>query len=473
MTSAEADALFAKLKQNPQDDEGYWTLVRHYEHTGDVKGLVALRLYYIEHAPDGRVWPGNLDPRLDRAGYGRGKALWLAHLKRPNPHPEIYNRAVDFLEGDDKPLAGAILEDFRKAYPNDSRVPAQFGHHYAQTLLGSAEPLTEFNVFRASSRQATQSAYAQTVRAKLSESTDPALLAQTAQSLINWNYLHREEAAQLARGHIEHALSIDPNNRLAQAMKLRVEASAQAIHIGQLVKMSPADRAKLGAGGRMLLALTDLRAAAQKQNQPADSSSKARALLDLAAQNPKDPLYGEAIYEANIVLGKVALWSGDKATAKRYLLAAADTPGSDRLREFFEMKLPRTLVDWGERSAVAQFLEKMAPNSGRPAQLQEWPNRSARASIPICFPRSPTPVAPKVLADLLQRRAQRRFLHDHVRAAHHNKHSLSAARRLHHERDHVAISDRTRAPRDLIQEVVAARRVEPLLGRRRARREPR
>jgi hypothetical protein len=79
-------------------------------------------------------------------------------------------------------------------------------------------------------------------------------------------------------------------------------------------------------------------------------------LLDLAARNSHDAIYGDAIFEANMVLGKVALRRGDKRAAVRHLLAAADGPGSDRIRRGeFEKNLPRALVDWGERRAVADF----------------------------------------------------------------------------------------------------------------------
>ena len=73
----------AKLKQNPEDLDTYWTLVRHYEYRANVKDLDALRLWFIEHQPDGKIWPGSINPQYDRAGYERGKALWLANLKRP------------------------------------------------------------------------------------------------------------------------------------------------------------------------------------------------------------------------------------------------------------------------------------------------------------------------------------------------------------------------------------------------------
>ena len=55
-------------------------------------------------------------------------------------------------------------------------------------------------------------------------------------------------------------------------------------------------------------------------------------------------------------------------------LAAAETPGSETLRQggYIDMNLQRVLVDWGERDAVAQFLERMVPKAGRSQDFQDW-----------------------------------------------------------------------------------------------------
>jgi hypothetical protein len=225
LTSDGAPPLVAKLKEIPEDADTYWTLVRHYEFKGKVKDFDALRLWYIERHPAGKVWPGNINPQLDRAGYNQGKALWLGHLKRPGAAAEIYQRAADFLEGGDRPLAESVLQAGQKAYPNDTRWAMAFGRHYAQALLGSGEPVTEFNVFRTVSAKEAQSTYAQTVRARLADSTDVRLLAQTAQFLLAWGNhfsLGGKDAEQLARTYVDRALSIEPDSEIANVMKLRV-----------------------------------------------------------------------------------------------------------------------------------------------------------------------------------------------------------------------------------------------------------
>jgi Zn-dependent protease with chaperone function len=393
LTADQAQQLFASLKENPQDADNYWTLVRHYEFQANAKDLDALKLWYIEHQPGGKLWGGNIDPRVDRAGYEKGKAFWLANVKQPGAAAEIYQRAADFLEGGDKPLAGSILEAGRKAYPNDDRWPPAFGRHYAQVLLGSAEPVTEYNVFRKVSSQEAQSAYAQTVRAQLAGSRDAHVLAQTAQYLLAWGRPHGpagteggSAALQLARAYIDRALSIEPEDKLTRSMKVRLSETENFRRLQQLIKMPPAELSSASASDRMLLAMHLMREAAIRQNF-ADAESKARELLDLAAHNQNDPLYGEAVFEANMVMGKAALRRGDRKTSARYLLAAAETPGSERIRRGdFEMNLPRALVDWGERRAVADFFRRMAPKTARTKQFQDWAADLSKGINPDLIP---------------------------------------------------------------------------------------
>jgi hypothetical protein len=389
----DAQLLLAKLKENPEDLDTYWTLARHYEYRVNVKDLDALRLWYIEHQPDGKIWPGSINPQYDRAGYERGKALWLAHLKRPGAPAETYQRAADFLEGADRPVAEWVLQSGQRAYPNDTRWATAFGRHYAQALLGSGEPVTEFNVFRVTNAQEAQSLYAQTVRARLAESNDARVLAQTAQYLLTWSGHSTRgakdaapDAMQLARTYLDRALSIDPNSENANLIKMRLTELGQLRRAEQLAKMPPAELANAGDGDRMILALSLMRRT-WIQSKPDEAAAKARELLELAARHPGDTMYGDALFEGNVILGKLALRHGDKKAAARNLRAAAETPGSDHIRRGeFEMNLPRALVDWGERREVADFLERMAPKTVRSRQFQDWAAEIRRGINPDLIP---------------------------------------------------------------------------------------
>ena len=75
-----------------------------------------------------------------------------------------------------------------------------------------------------------------------------------------------------------------------------------------------------------------------------------------SAKNPKDWNYGNAIYDGNTALGRVALRKGDVAQAKRFLMAAANTPGSQRLSSSGpDLSLARELAFKGERKIVLEF----------------------------------------------------------------------------------------------------------------------
>jgi hypothetical protein len=50
------------------------------------------------------------------------------------------------------------------------------------------------------------------------------------------------------------------------------------------------------------------------------------------------------------------------------------------------MNLPRALIDYGERSAVAQFYEQMAPKTVRTKQYQDWAADIRRGINPDLIP---------------------------------------------------------------------------------------
>lgn len=81
-------------------------------------------------------------------------------------------------------------------------------------------------------------------------------------------------------------------------------------------------------------------------------------LLEMAAGREGHWNHGNAIHHANLVLGRVAMASGNAVLAADYLLAAGRTPGSPQLDAFGPgMALARRLLDAGERDAVLEFLE--------------------------------------------------------------------------------------------------------------------
>jgi hypothetical protein len=87
-----------------------------------------------------------------------------------------------------------------------------------------------------------------------------------------------------------------------------------------------------------------------------------------------------------MALGDLALRRGDKLGAARFLLAASAAPPTDRLRnDYIDMTLARQLVDWGEREAVAKFLDRCARLNHR-SPLAEWAAQIRKGINPDLLP---------------------------------------------------------------------------------------
>lgn len=82
----------------------------------------------------------------------------------------------------------------------------------------------------------------------------------------------------------------------------------------------------------------------------------ANELLDLAPKFRTSWNHGNAIHHGNLVLGRLALKAGDRASAVQYLLLAGGTHGSPQLDTFGpNMTLARDLLAQGEKEAVLRF----------------------------------------------------------------------------------------------------------------------
>ena len=110
----------------------------------------------------------------------------------------------------------------------------------------------------------------------------------------------------------------------------------------------------------------------------AGESGKAKtyslSLLEQAAAMRNNWNYGNALHVANLVLGRMALSSGDVAEAVRLLLEAGRTPGSPQLNSFGpNMLLAKELLAKGEREAVVQYFDLCANFwKDREGKLARW-----------------------------------------------------------------------------------------------------
>lgn len=96
---------------------------------------------------------------------------------------------------------------------------------------------------------------------------------------------------------------------------------------------------------------------AYKRGNDALAGSLALEYLQGAAKFPCNWNYGNAVHNANVILGLIALRKGRRAEAVVHLYAAGETPGSPQLDTFGpSLLLARELARVGEYKAAADYL---------------------------------------------------------------------------------------------------------------------
>jgi tetratricopeptide (TPR) repeat protein len=89
-----------------------------------------------------------------------------------------------------------------------------------------------------------------------------------------------------------------------------------------------------------------------------DARLYAEELLALLPQYKDDWNFGNAVHDANLVLGRIAVVNGQIDEAKKYLIKAGKTPGSPQLNSFGpDMSLARDLLEQGETEVVLEYFE--------------------------------------------------------------------------------------------------------------------
>ena len=95
-----------------------------------------------------------------------------------------------------------------------------------------------------------------------------------------------------------------------------------------------------------------------KQGNVEEARKLAEELAALTPKFPNDWNYGNAIQDANQVLGRIALIEGRVEDAKDYLLKSGDTPGSPQLNSFGpNMTLAKELLEEGETDVVLEYFD--------------------------------------------------------------------------------------------------------------------
>jgi RNA polymerase sigma factor (sigma-70 family) len=152
------------------------------------------------------------------------------------------------------------------------------------------------------------------------------------------------------------------------------------------------------SAGNLRLALSDLAKATTEQDRyyalgraakecfVAGRITEARAHAEeLMALIPKYPAYqGDAIQDANLVLGRLAAREGRIKAAKEYLIQAGKSPGSPSMNSFGpNMTLAKDLIEKGETTVALQYFalcRKFWKMGGE--KLDQWTDDVIRSRTP-------------------------------------------------------------------------------------------
>jgi hypothetical protein len=155
---------------------------------------------------------------------------------------------------------------------------------------------------------------------------------------------------------VKDAVAVDmaKANRLAKELGVGVSRREKVLYVAELEMQLPY------SGPDRITKFSQSALAASDAADYDRAESKARELLAMAESDPKDPLYGHAIYYGNLVLGRVALGRDhDVVKAKEALLAAGKSHGSAVLNSFGpNMSLAKELLEAGERDSVLEFFDE-------------------------------------------------------------------------------------------------------------------
>jgi hypothetical protein len=192
------------------------------------------------------------------------------------------------------------------------------------------------------------------------EHSEDALILSTAA-----RFLMLYESLDIAEGLLKRAQDLEPKNpdwmeELAGVYILRAaRESGKQKEILLKEAANEREKAKKLVEGEVFYKLCDLAKETFESGNMRNAREYANQLLEEAEARENDWNYGNAIHDGNMVLGRIALRSGDINSAKEYLLKAGATPGSVNINAFGpNMLLAKDLLEKGEKDVVLEYLAR-------------------------------------------------------------------------------------------------------------------
>lgn len=175
------------------------------------------------------------------------------------------------------------------------------------------------------------------------------MVAATKQAIVAGNY----------RRVCDYSVSL--SNAIHNEIERRRPTPAQLAGQRRNQSAQKLERLEQEAGGqtgvRRFLQLPELAKTAYAAGDMNKAAAYANELLTaIPAQRPIVRL-GQAIFDGNVIAGRVALQAGNVFSAREHLLAAGKTPGSPALQTYGpSMALAKELLEKGEKDIVLEYL---------------------------------------------------------------------------------------------------------------------
>lgn len=382
LTASQAANLEAELRKKPAGVSTREVLFLYYVERKEWQKITPHLLWAIDNAKPGMLSPlsGYVpDPAVSPDLYEAGKRRWLARLNGGG-FPDFL-MGVRYLMAGDKRLTEQLILDHKAKGADPKQINGLLGGLYSQVLVGSQGPLP-MGVVRHVSVSEAHGSHAQEIRRKLDSTDDQDLLLYTGRVLADSGMqLQRSGTLDfdpylLGRQYIERGIKLKPDTRQAQLAKAFLDRAATMHGFSEVWRRGgnlDEHIAKAPDEQRLHLLPLAMESAFHRNDKP-NAEKRSREYLALVKRYPEHPRYGQSWFEANQFLGKLALRRGDRRLASRYLMASTDAPASAEMKLLpMDMTLARSLVDWGDRTTVAKFLDRCAGISARDGEkYRNW-----------------------------------------------------------------------------------------------------
>lgn len=403
MTTQQVDEMEARATADPADLDATVALLTYYQQRGQAtfgwNAMIERRrphlVRLVQHHPEANAAARRIIASHDPDGYAQVRALWMAHVSRPDASAAVLANAASFFSVSEKPLAEELLLRAR-AIDADGPQPRRqdgvyypswaerLGELYALAIVGSNDAL-EGNVVRSIDSAAARGPFATHARAALDATDSTAVLVAAGRVLtLNARNVDRVQAlgfdvAALGRAYLERALALDPDLDAPRTLLMLEDSRRRHQRVSEFLRNTKTDPetaiaalpeverlemfadatnySYLGAGGA-LWPTDDAEEGRQRARRLAE------AALQLADRHPGHPSAALVMHNANIALGTFAIREGDRRTALAHLRAAAAAPGSEELTwmsmSSAHLGLIHALLDAGEYEAVASYFDRLA-----------------------------------------------------------------------------------------------------------------